>query len=148
MGSFFAKIGSFFKGLFTNPNTIQVAQSTIRMIGPIIVGIVSVADPASAPFVRSVVYEVMTDLGAVNGLLQHVQQTGDKSVLGRATGMVQGISDNLSGLLTAGHIKNPATVATVQTVIAELANVIQELPNAQPLATPPVAPAMPPTPGQ
>lgn len=140
MKSFFSKIASFFKGVFTNPNTIQVAQSTLRVIAPIAAGVVAYADPQDAALCRSVIYEVQTDLGALNGILQHVQNTGDKTVLGRATGVVGAITDNLNGLLAACHVKNPALTAAVTTCIAELEQIAQQLPSATPIATPPTPP--------
>lgn len=140
MKSFFSHIANFFKGVFTNPNTIQVAQSTIRMIAPLAAGIVAAADPQDAALARAVIYEVQTDLGALNGVLQHVQNTGDKTLLGRATAMASGINDNLNTLLAGAHVKNPALTATITTIVGEIQAIVQELPDAQPLAKPPVPP--------
>lgn len=127
--SFFKKIASFFAGLFKNPNMLQTAQSTLQLLGPLLTAVATAADPGDAPFIRQVVYEAITDLGTVLGILHKVQVSGaaSPSAYSTAIGMLQGVNDNVGTLLSEAHVKNPGLLTAVTSVADEIKLVIGTL---------------------
>ena len=130
----FKKIGSFFSKLFNNaPSWSQKASTAITLVAPLTNTLVALADgEEEAAQATSIVHEVQSDLAAASSLLSEAHGTplapaGLKSIL-------QAVTDNLSALLAAGHIKNPDKVTKVKVVVGtitgEISAVLSSLPTA------------------
>jgi hypothetical protein len=130
----FKKIGSFFNKLFNNaPSWSQKASTAITLVAPLTNTLVALADgEEAAAQATSIVHEVQSDLAAASSLLSEAH--GTATAPAGLSSILQGVTDNLSALLAAGHIKNPNTVtkvtAVVNTIAGEISAVIASLPKA------------------
>lgn len=126
MGSFFHKIGSIFGKLFgAAPSVAQKVNTAVKFLAPLALGIIQLVDPAVAPEAAGIMKEVQTDLALVNGLIQQNGLKGsNKQVI---AGALQSVTDNLSGLLAAGHIKNADTLGKVTGLVTLINGEIQAI---------------------
>lgn len=122
----FRKIGGIFSKLFgAAPSLAQKINTTIKFLAPIAMGIIAIVDPALEPEASGIMKEVQTDFALVNGLIQQNGLKGsNKQVI---AGTLQSITDNLNGILSAGHIKNPDTVAKVTGMVGIINGEIQAI---------------------
>ena len=118
--TFFHKIEDAFKSIFGSSNWEKTASTTIAVIAPLVEAIVtSTAGEADAAQVVRVVTEVQADLGVVSSLLAAVSAgtTTSADAAQKISAVLIAIEQNLQGLLAAGHIKNPQTLAKVQSIV-------------------------------
>lgn len=130
----FKKIGNFFSKLFNSaPSWSQKASTAITLIAPLTNTLVALADgEEAAAQATSIVHEVQSDLAAAASLLSEAH--GNATAPAGLTSVLQAVTDNLSSLLAAGHIKNPEKVskvsAIVNTITGEISAVLSSLPKA------------------
>lgn len=119
--SVFSDISKFFKKVFGGSNWEKVTNTTIKLIAPNVLLITEMtAGEADAVEISKVVKEVQTDLTA----LAHTSDTA------QAEGLVNSIEENLDSLLKAGHIKNPQTLAKVESIVTLILEEISAIKSA------------------
>lgn len=124
--SFFKKIGSIFGKLFGSaPSLAQQVNTAVKFLAPLALGIIALVDPSLEPVAAGIMKEVQTDLALVNGLIQQNGLQGNNKQI--IAGTLQSITDNLGGLLTAGHIKNADTVTRVTGMVNLINGEIQAI---------------------
>lgn len=123
----FKKIGGFFSKLFgKTPSTLQTISTALTLGAPAAEEIYALvtSDPADAAEAANIVNEIQADLAAASMLIAQSHNSADASTYQKLDTILGSVKTNLQSLLTAGHIKNPQTLAKV-TGIANL--VIGEL---------------------
>src|SRR5271170_6201677 len=137
--SFFEKIGSALKKLFTNPTLEQQVLGFINLAAPAVETVVGLIDPAAAPIVVAIGNEVKSLLATAYTTVSAAQVTAGSPVAVQVAGWLNAIKTNLSSILTDADIKNTAKFseisATTTGLINEVDAVLAELVPAAP-ATP------------
>ena len=132
-----------FSTFFANQNGTTLvaeahsAQVAINVLTPgLVLALQEAGASEGSAEVSQVAAETVTDLGTVSTLLSQIQAGQGNAVL--LVSSLNGIKANLSGLLAAGHIKNPQTVTTVTNVtnafISEIEVIVNEFQSAQQVA--------------
>jgi len=114
--SFAAWVEKEWKKLYNEaPKLEQVADTVLAYVGPALQTVVTLeaGGPAGA-IVGSVIQEAQKDLTAASGLIYDFGATPS------IAGILKTVTDNLSLLLSDGHIKNAKSIAAVQRVISEI----------------------------
>lgn len=122
--SFFSSIGNFFKKVFGSEAAWErIASATITVIAPLTETIIALTagEPASAAL-AAVIEQIQNDLAAVNAV---VTTAGSSTV--DVNSLLTSIEVNLQTLLTAGQIKNPATLAQVTAIVDMLLGEIKAI---------------------
>jgi len=97
------------------PKIEAVADTILKYVGPALQTIVTAeAGSAAGAAVGKVIAEAQSDLMAVSGLVY------DFGAQPSTASVVSAVQSNLAALLTAGHITNATSVATVTKVASEL----------------------------
>ncbi|MFL6314789.1 MAG: hypothetical protein ACJ71W_22010 [Terriglobales bacterium] len=129
----FHKIGGFFTKLFGGvPSWTQKASAAISYAAPLLTGILALTTgPEYSEEVGNIVAETQSDLALAAALVSGAHGTGVAPAGLQSS--LQSVKDNLTGLLAAGHIKNPATLTKVTAVVGlvngELDAILQNLPK-------------------
>jgi len=139
--SFFGSIGKFFKKAFGSEQTWErIASTALTVVAPLtetIVGLTA-GEPAGAA-VAAIMTEIQNDLAAVNAV---VNTAGGSSATVEST--LKSVIANLQSLLTAGHIKDPATLSKVTVIVntltAEIEAILQAMPTVSAGGTSPLVP--------
>lgn len=133
--SFAAKVEKEFAALWGKaPSLTTIASTTLTFVGPILETVITVeAGAAAGAAVTTVINKVESDLAAVKGLLTVVGPTVS------VKGLITSAQADLSSLLTAAQITNPASVANVTLVINELEALATAFPATTPVAAEPAA---------
>ena len=133
--SFFKGIENFFKKVFGSTNWEKTASTTLALVGPLTEEIValSAGEPAAAE-VQSIITEVQSDLALVSGVVSGATSaTASPSLISTAVNSLNSVKANLSGLLAAGHVKDPATCAKVtglvNTIVGEVEAILSAMPK-------------------
>lgn len=143
--SFFASVKSFFHKLFGSlPSWEKSASSTLTLLAPLTEELLAlVAGEPAAAEATSIIAEVQKDMATIAAVTSGAAGAPSASSYQTATTALNSIKSNLSGLLTAGHVKNPETLAKVtgvaNTIIGEVEAILAEIP--QPAAATPATPA-------
>jgi hypothetical protein len=125
--SIFSSFTSWLKTEWTKmfnaaPSVIHVADTVLKYAVPAISIIVGAeAGAPAAAIVASVGAEAQKDLLAVSGLIY------DFGANPTTAGMVTGVQNHLSALLSAGHISNAGSVANVTKVVNALGDLASHL---------------------
>ena len=107
------------------PTIERVASTVLTYVGPALQTIVSVEAGAPAgAIVGKVVAQAQSDLTAAGSLIY------DFGANPSAGSIISGVSTNLSALLTAGHVTNSTSIATVTKVVSELGAIASLIPAA------------------
>lgn len=140
--SFFGSVKSFFHKLFGElPSWEKTVSSTLTLLAPLTEEIVTVSagEPAAAE-VQSVVGEVQKDMSTVAAVASGAAGSPSATTYQAATTALNSIKSNLGGLLTAGHIKDPAKAQKItgiaNTIIGEVEAILSEIPTPSAPATP------------
>lgn len=114
--SFAAWVEKEWKKLYNaEPKIEQIADTVLAYAGPALQTVVTLeAGSAAGAIVGSVIQEAQKDLTAVSGL---IYDFGASPSVG---GILKTVTDNLSGLLAEGHVKDQKSIAAVQRVISEI----------------------------
>lgn len=105
------------------PTFLQIADTTLTYAGPILQTVLaSAGQSAAATEVGTIVNQSLSDITVVRAVIQ------DAGPVPSAKAILQSTQTNLSGLLTAGHISNPASVALVNKLLAEFAALLAAFP--------------------
>lgn len=97
------------------PKIEQIVATVLKYVGPALQMVVTAEAGAPAgAIVGSVIGEVQTDLVAASSLIYDFGATPSLASIFTA------VNANLSGLLTAGHIKGSVSVAIINRVIQEI----------------------------
>jgi hypothetical protein len=136
--SFFSKIGSFFKKLFTNaPSWSQTASTTLTLAAPLISTVVGlVSGPDNAAEALQVAHEVQADLTAASALISQAHGTNEA---GNLAAILQSVNSNLDALLGAGHIRNPETLSKVKTIVGTISGEVSAIISVLPKSATPAA---------
>lgn len=102
---------AFIKLFNEEPKIEAAAASTIGVVAPIIVAVVAAtgSEPEAAA-IAGIISIVKNDLATVQVVLN---QAGAGTNNTTAKSLLAAINANLASLLTAGLVKNPATLATI-----------------------------------
>ena len=144
ISSFFSKIGTEFKKLFGKaPAFEQIAQSVITYVSPILLTVLTFADPAIEPIVSKAVSIVQADLATVSTVVKDGAVTAGSTGAATVEAALASINSNLTGLLSVAEVKNSNKIveitAAVNSVTTEVDTLLNNIPTA---ATPsPAAPA-------
>jgi len=96
------------------PSIVQITDTVIDYVGPILEAIVAAeAGAPAAAVVAGVITEVQSDLVVVGGLIY------DIGTAPSVAAKIQAMEADMNGLLTAGHITDQKTVTLVTLVIRE-----------------------------
>ena len=131
--TFLGWIAKEYAALYKNEPTIeQIVDTTINYAEPALIILLDAAGgSAAAPEVTSIITEVQADLKVVSALIYDFGPTPTAATI------AEGVQNNLNSLLTAGHVKDPATVAKLQLIIktvGALATAIAKAVNPAPAA--------------
>jgi hypothetical protein len=104
------------------PAIEQVAASVLKYAGPALQTVVTVeaGNPAGA-VVGKVIADAQAGLTAASGLIY------DFGATPTAGSVLASVQNNLSSLLTAGHVTNSNSVATVTKVVTEIGSLASAL---------------------
>lgn len=121
-----SKVEAAFVKLFQEePKVEEAAVSTLNVIAPLVVAITAATgQEAEAAAIAAVVSVVKSDLAAVQVTLN---QAGAGTTNTTATSLLAAVNANLASLLSAGFIKNPATLAKVTTDIQSISSALDVL---------------------
>jgi hypothetical protein len=122
-GGWFAK--AWTKVFTEAPKVTTVADTVLAYAVPALSIVLSMAAPEEAPLILPVITEVQKDLHVASGLIY------DFGATPQASSIVSAIENDLSGLLAAGHIKNPDLVAKVQGIVTTIGSLATALTNKQ-----------------
>lgn len=135
----FTGIWDFFKKLAHSNTWERSVSTTLNLIAPLTEEIVTLtAGEAAATEVQSIVTQVQNDLALVSGVVSGAESgaAANPTALGTAQSALQSVSSNLSGLLAAGHIKDPATLtkvtSTVDMIVGEIEAILKAIPTSAP----------------
>lgn len=109
--------GKFFKKA---PSWTVTALASISVVAPEAEILLDLADPAVGAIVTPIITEVIADLGTVANLLKNGNTANLPSLLAA-------IKANLSSLLTAGHITNPASVTKATGIVGAIIGVVDSI---------------------
>jgi hypothetical protein len=124
-----------YQALYKNEPTIEkVVDMTVSYAEPALVIVLDAAGGgAAAPEVTEILNEAAADLKVVSALIYDFGPTPT------AASIAQEVKDNLASLETAGHIKDPVTLAKLQLIIKTVGTLATALVNAvapQPVPAP------------
>lgn len=125
--SFIGKVEHSFKNLFNKvPSWSQTASATLKLIAPLTGTIVGLAagDEGSSQAAK-IISEVESDLAVASSLLAE-SHDGAAAPAGLANAL-NAAKSNLQSLLAAGHIKNPATVRKIETLINTIVGEVEAI---------------------
>lgn len=142
--SFFGGIENFFKKLFGSTNWEKTASTTLALIAPLTEEIVAEAagEPAEAE-VQSIVTQAQSDLALVSGIVSDAKGVASPTLVQTAVDTLESVKSNLSGLLTAGHIKDPAKLSKISGITKTIIGEVEAILGAIPKPAAPSAPAAP-----
>jgi hypothetical protein len=128
MKSVFEDVKGWFAKVFVKAIPAEAAALTVlNSVAPEVEIVLALVDPAAAAIATPIITEVQADLGTVANLLK----SGNTVNIGT---FLTAIKSNLALLLSAGHIKDPASVAKATTSLAAISGVIGSLLNEYPVA--------------
>jgi hypothetical protein len=137
--SFFEKVGSEIEKAFGSSTTQQKAQAGIALVGAAITTISGlVGGPAASAAVSSVISHIQTWYGTISSVVQAgtpAPGSTPATLLATATASLKA---NVTALLTASDIKDPKTLAAVQSEADTIINEVQAIEEAFLPATPAV----------
>ncbi len=111
------------------PKVESVLAATLKYAGPALQTVVTAeAGSAAGALVGKVIEDAQAGLVAASGL---VYDFGATPTVG---GVISSVQSNLSSLLSAGHVTNANSVATVNRVVNELSALVSAIPTTTPKA--------------
>jgi hypothetical protein len=142
--SFFAKLGSFFKRLFTSaPTWEHTALSVIGYVSPIVESVLTIADPPLAVVLTPIIERVKASLTTLYTVTSDLQVTPGTTAIVTIQRELDAVKSDLSSILSLAEVKNSAKAASitaaVNLVVGELDNLLAQLPVSSAPA-PPVPP--------
>jgi hypothetical protein len=112
------------------PQISTVALTVLKFVSPLIETAISLEAGAGAGTAATdVLNEVERGLIAASGLITAVGPQPS------VTTLINGISNDLTNLLAAGHVTNATSISNITLVIKELAALVGSLPVATPIST-------------
>jgi hypothetical protein len=124
----------FVKWFKAAPAWEQKAQSMVAYVGPFVVAIVGIADPAAAPAVGNVMKMVQGDLATISAVTHSATTSSGSSAAMTVRTAMDSIKNNLAGLLAMAEIKNSAKAGQITSVVtlitAEMDAVVPSIPAA------------------
>lgn len=129
ISTFFEKIVDAFESIFGSNNWEKTASTTLNVVGPLIESIVTLTDnEADADEIAQVISTVQTDLTTISNLISSLGNVADStSTIAEIVTILNAIKTNLAALLTAGQIKNPATLTQVESIVNMVINEIEAI---------------------
>jgi hypothetical protein len=140
--NFFKSIFAFFKSLVHPQSWAKAVNTTLNLLAPLTNEVVALtAGEADAGKVAGVIDQAQTDLALVAGIVSTAETGGPSApMLTTATNSLHAVQQNMQGLLTAGHIKDPATIEKVtgiaNAIIGEIDAILKEIPGSPAPAAP------------
>jgi len=124
-------VEAWFKKVFKNaPQETASALAVVNEIAPEAEILFALVDPAAAAIVNPIATEVQADLAVVAKTLAN---GGTASV----PAFLSSIQANLASLLSAGHIKDPASVTKATGIVAGIQSMVNDVIAAvEPASTP------------
>lgn len=141
--SFFSKIEKVFKDIFGSNKWEQTAATALSIVSPLVETMAAlIAGEPAAALLQGILTKVQAGLSSVSSLAASVAAgtANSTTAAGEAKGILSGVQSQLQSLLTAGQIKDPATLAKVtaiaNTIIEESEAILAALPVGAAPATP------------
>ena len=140
--SFFSKIEKVFKDIFGSNKWEQTAATALSIVSPLVETMVALIAGEPAAILQGILTKVQAGLSSVSSLAASVAAgtANSTTAAGEAKGILSGVQSQLQSLLTAGQIKDPATLAKVtaiaNTIIEESEAILAALPVGAAPATP------------
>jgi hypothetical protein len=138
MKKFFSKVEAFFKKAFGSSKWEKTASTTLTIVTPMVVGLLTVTvGPAAAAAVAGVLSTVQKDLAAAAVLIDAMDEAGTS-----ATGVTQvvnilgSVKSNLGSILQIAEIKNSGKVSEITTVVNTLVDELDAIVAAAPSVQP------------
>ena len=130
MSSFFSKLKSAIESMWKKAPAIEVAlASAINSLVPVIEGLDVIITPALAPVLNPILDKIKVGLSALKTTIQGAGSSPN------VASIVTSINTNLTALVSAAQVKDPATAAKVQAVAAIVTSAVTEIgANAAPAA--------------
>jgi hypothetical protein len=127
MSSFFSKVAHVFGNIFSKaPSVLQTARSVIGFVGPLVTGILPlVGGEEYAAETGKIIAEIESDLATAGTLISQAHGAPSTDALTTISNSLVAANNNLGALLSAGHIKDPATVAKVTAVVNTVTGELQ-----------------------
>jgi hypothetical protein len=104
--TFFEHIERVFKVVFTTTTWEKTALSTMNYVEPLVIGILSLTDPAIVPLVSEIMALVTRDINTVKTVVQQGTVAPGTPAAATVVAALQSVKDNLNGLLDEAEIKN------------------------------------------
>jgi hypothetical protein len=121
MKNFWAKVKSLFKYVLGHaPSAITDAQLALAGLAPL----VEAADPAIAPAVAAGVKVAVAGLEELQVLIEQYEKAPGAGTLANLQAGVNTATSNLSGILAAAQVKNPATAAKITSIVTAISATI------------------------
>jgi len=138
--TFFEKVGSWLKKLFTNPKTEQTILATIKYVAPFIETLVGLAAGGPAEIlVTNIVNQVQADLATVAVVVQEGIPPAGSTAAQQAETALNSIKTNLTALLADADVKNSAKVAEITSTVNLIAGEADAMLSGFSSSTPPQA---------
>jgi len=133
MGSFFKKIGSWIKSVFTSSSTVNVLKSAsaiVTVLTAVSEQLVSaLVDADAGDEAAAIGTEVATDLSTLASLIVAAQTSVAVSsdTKSKITTICDAITAKMSNLLSMSHIKNSGTVTTITAIATSISAGIKSI---------------------
>lgn len=135
--TFFEKVGHEIKQLFGKTTLEQEIQATINYGAPVLLTVLSFADPAAEPAVAKVVKIIQADLATISTVVQGAEVAPGSTAAQTVETALSSVVTNLSGLLQVAEVKNSAKSAEITSAV----NLLSDEFNAVLVKLAPPAPA-------
>lgn len=124
--TFASKVAAAFEKLFNEePKIEEAAVSTLSVVAPLIVAVAAATgNEPEAAAIAGIISIVKSDLAAVQVTLN---QAGAGTSNVTASGLLKAINANLATLLTAGLVKDPATIAVITKDVTSISEALDVL---------------------
>jgi hypothetical protein len=139
--SFASKIETAFKKLFNElPSWTAIVSGAITYVGPIVIAIVSLLNPAEGSELATLLNSIKTKLATISALA-----TSGSNATGIASALTD-LQEDIPTLLSLVQVSNPTLVSKVETyantILAELQALIVAVPEVVATVTTSTAPAV------
>jgi len=118
-----ADVEGWFAKVFKNaPKAEVIGLSALNTVAPEAEILLDLLDPAAGAIATPIITEIQADMGTVANLLK----AGNTVNIGTFTAAIK---SNLSLLLTAGHITDPASVTKATGIVNAITGVVTSIQN-------------------
>jgi hypothetical protein len=123
--NFFKNVETWFSKVFSKaPSATATALAVVNTVAPMAEVVIAMVDPSEEAVAQPIITEIQADLAVLANTLKSGSTTN-------VNNLVASIQANLSNLLAAGHIKDPATIQKATALVNLISSELKALlPNA------------------